>query len=84
RFLNDETPSIEEVRRLARAYGILDGRTSTRYAEAFAAVNFALTDERRAELVRIRNLRGFATEGVFLYSRAIPMPEILGTESLFR
>jgi len=74
RALNGGKTDTSRVLELARDYGRRDARLAILYAEAFAKVNATLTPAQRNDLVRLRNLPGFETDGAFLYSRPIPMP----------
>ncbi|MRR52408.1 MAG: YbhB/YbcL family Raf kinase inhibitor-like protein, partial [Rhodocyclaceae bacterium] len=54
------------------------------YATAFAQVAKTLTAEQKATLLKLRNLDAkYACTGAYLYSRAIPMPEVPNTDFLF-
>jgi len=62
----------------------LDGEISFYYATAFAQVAKTLTAEQKATLLKLRYLDAkFACTGAYLYSRAIPMPEVRNTDFLF-
>ncbi|MCU0795266.1 MAG: Spy/CpxP family protein refolding chaperone [Akkermansiaceae bacterium] len=84
RALSGNKPDSAKVLELARDYGRSDARLAILYAEAFAKVNRTLTPAQRESLVKLRNLPGFETDGAFLYSRAIPMPDAIASRVLFR
>lgn len=84
RFLKEDAANRSRVVELARAYGRLDGEMSRRYATAFAEVARTLSDAQRAKLMDLRNLPGDVCEGAFLYSDPIALPDVAGTEVLFR
>ena len=82
-FLAGDSANQETVRTLSRRYGELDGEISNLYATHFAEVNKTLTAEQRAGLMKLRNLEGYASQGAFVYSDPIAMPEIENTDFLF-
>jgi hypothetical protein len=84
RALAGNKPDSAKVLELARDYGRSDARLAILYAEAFAKVNRTLTPAQRESLVKLRNLPGFETDGAFLYSRAIPMPDAIASKAFFR
>ncbi len=60
----------KKVLALGRRYGELDGELSYDYATAFAAVNRTLTAAQRQALIKLRNLDGYTSAPVYLYSDA--------------
>jgi hypothetical protein len=84
RSLAGEKPDSARLLEIARDYGRRDARLAIRYAEAFAKVNATLTAGQRETLVKLRNLPGFETDGAFLYSRPIPMPQFQKNTRFFR
>ncbi|MCX6929764.1 MAG: hypothetical protein NT154_42105 [Verrucomicrobia bacterium] len=84
RFMKEASVDPDKVMALSKRYGELDGEISYFYATAFAQVAKTLTAEQRATLLKLRNLDAkFACTGAYLYSRAIPMPEVPNTDFLF-
>ena len=84
RFMKETSVDREKVMALSKRYGELDGEISYFYATAFAQVAKTLTVEQKATLLKLRNLDAkFACTGAYLYSRAIPMPEVPNTDFLF-
>lgn len=73
----------EEILKLSRKYGELDGAIVHSYATHFSKVYNSLTDEQKEELLKLRNLDDYQVEGAFLYSEPIDMPEIMNTDFLF-
>ncbi|HZU87045.1 MAG TPA: hypothetical protein VFF78_06150, partial [Anaerolineaceae bacterium] len=85
-FMTGATPDRNTVLNLMERYGELDGDIITRYAVAFAQVSQNLTTDQRAQLLTMRTdlLEDLAyPTGAYLYSQAIPMPEIPNTDFLF-
>jgi phosphatidylethanolamine-binding protein (PEBP) family uncharacterized protein len=84
RFMNEASVDKDKVMALSKRYGELDGEISYFYATAFAQVAKTLTPEQKATLLKLRNLDAkFNCTGAYLYSRAIPMPEVPNTDFLF-
>jgi Raf kinase inhibitor-like YbhB/YbcL family protein len=84
RFMKEASVDKEKVMALSKRYGQLDGEISCLYATAFAQVAKTLTTQQKAALLKLRNLDAkFACTGAYLYSRAIPMPEVPNTDFLF-
>jgi len=77
--------SIDEAYVLDRSerYGELDGQIAALYATAFTQVHRTLSPSQLAEIDALRNLDGYACTGAYLFSEAIPMPEIENTDFLF-
>jgi Raf kinase inhibitor-like YbhB/YbcL family protein len=72
---------------LMAQYGAYDGELIYNMAVNFAAVKHSLTSEQQAELDALRTeLLGDQSHptGAYLYSQAIPMPEIPNTDFLFK
>ncbi len=68
-------------------YGTYDGEIIYNLAVNFAKVSQSLTDAQKAELTALRTeLLGDQSHptGAYLYSQAIPMPEIPNTDFLFK
>ncbi len=87
KFLAGETPDKAAVLALMQQYGEMDGEIIYNMAVNFNAVNQSLTGEQKAQLVAMRqDLLGELSHptGAFLYSRPIPMPEILSSDFLFK
>jgi hypothetical protein len=86
-FKTGSVPNQAAVLSLMDRYGELDGEIVYLYATAFAQVDQMLTAEQQAALTTLRtDLLGDLSypSGAFLYSQAIPMPEIPETDFLFR
>jgi phosphatidylethanolamine-binding protein (PEBP) family uncharacterized protein/Spy/CpxP family protein refolding chaperone len=84
RFMKEASVDKEKVMALSKRYGELDGGISYYYAMAFAQVAKTLTAEQKATLLKLRNLDAkYTCKGAYLYSRAIPMPEMPNTDFLF-
>jgi phosphatidylethanolamine-binding protein (PEBP) family uncharacterized protein/Spy/CpxP family protein refolding chaperone len=84
RFMKEASVDREKVMALSKRYGELDGEISYLYATAFAQAAKTLTAEQKATLLKLRNLDAkFNCTGAYLYSRAIPMPEVPNTDFLF-
>ncbi len=84
RFMKEPSVDKDKVMALSKRYGELDGEISYFYATAFARVAKSLTAEQKATLLKLRNLDAkFNFTGAYLYSRAIPMPEVPNTDFLF-
>ncbi len=69
KLLKGEIPDEEKLLELGRRYGELDGEMSWLYTMAFGEVNRTLTDEQRAELLKLRNLTGYESAPYYIYSR---------------
>lgn len=81
RFMKEASVDQAKVMALSKRYGELDGEISYFYATAFAQVAKTLTAEQKSTLLKLRNLdTKFACTGAYLYSRAIPMPEVPNTD----
>lgn len=84
RFMKEESVDKDKVLALAKRYGELDGAISYLYATHFAAVAKSLTADQKQTLLKLRNLDSkYTCKGAYLYSQAIPMPEIPNTDFLF-
>jgi phosphatidylethanolamine-binding protein (PEBP) family uncharacterized protein len=74
----------EKEMALARHYGQLDGEISYYYAMAFSQVAKTLSAKQKTTLLKLRNLDSkYTCKGAYLYSQAIPMPEVPNTDFLF-
>ncbi len=84
RFMKEPTVDKSKVLTLSRRYGELDGEISWFYATAFAQVAKTLTPDQKNALLKLRNLDAkFTCKGAYLYSRAIPMPQVPNSDFLF-
>jgi hypothetical protein len=84
RFMKEARKDQAKVMALSKRYGELDGEISYFYATAFAQVAKTLTVEQKATLLKLRNLDAkYTCPGAYVYSRAIPMPEVPNTDFLF-
>jgi Spy/CpxP family protein refolding chaperone len=85
KFLTGARADRAKVLALGRRYGELDGEVSWMYATAFAKVNRTLTDNQRAEFVKLRNLPGYQSAPAYVYSRPLPgQPKLPDTDSFFK
>ena len=87
RFLAGGTADRTTILNLMEQYGAYDGEIIYNMAMHFAKVNQSLTDAQKSELEALRTeLLGDQSHptGAYLYSQAIPMPEIPNTDFLFR
>lgn len=82
-FMEGKEVDEDAILELSRQYGELDGAIVHSYATNFAKVYDSLTDEQKAQLMKLRNLEGYEVEGAFLYSEPIEMPDIMNTDFLF-
>jgi hypothetical protein len=83
RFLTSDTADRAKVNALSRRYGELDGEVSYVYAARFAEVSKTLTAAQREQLVRLRNLDGYACRGAYIYSEPVAWPQVGSTDFLF-
>jgi len=84
RFLDGKKADKERIVALGRRYGELDGKISYRCAAAFAQVNRTLTAEQRAALVKLRNLDGYDSAPVYIYSKPVRQaPTLPDTDHFF-
>ena len=84
RFMKESAVDQAKVMALSRRYGELDGEISYFYATAFAQVAKTLTADQKQTLLKLRNLDPkFTCKGAYLYSRAIPLPDVPDTDFLF-
>ncbi len=87
KFLAGETADKAVVLSLMEEYGALDGAIIYNFAAYFALVNQTLTSEQKTQLLAFREeMLGdlMYPSGAYLYSQAIPMPEIPNTVFLFK
>ncbi|MEW5870279.1 MAG: hypothetical protein AB1894_13470 [Chloroflexota bacterium] len=87
KFLAGGSADQATVLGLMEYYGELDGEIVYNLAMNFARVNQTLTSEQKAQLMALRQeMLGdlMYPSGAYLYSQAIPMPEIPNTDFLFK
>lgn len=87
KFLEGGTADEATVLDLMAHYGELDGEIIYNLAVNFVQVNQTLTDEQKAQLMALREeMLGdlMYPSGAYLYSQAIPMPEIPSSDFLFK
>jgi hypothetical protein len=87
KFKDGSSADNATVMALMEKYGELDGSIIYNLAVNFNRVNQTLTDEQRTQLTAMRQeLLGDLAHpsGAYLYSQAIPMPEIPNTDFLFK
>jgi Spy/CpxP family protein refolding chaperone len=83
-FLAGGQADHDKVLSLGRRYGELDGELSYYYATAFARVNKTLTQQQRADLMKLRNLDGYTSAPAYVYSTPLrDEPIIANTDYLF-
>lgn len=86
KFMNGNDADKALVISLMEEYGALDGVIISNYAANFSQVNQSLTNEQIAQLMTYREeMLGelMYPSGAYLYSQAIPMPEIESSDFLF-
>jgi hypothetical protein len=87
KFLAGGTADKETILALMEQYGRLDGAIIYNYATNFTLLNQSLRSDQRAQLDQIRqDLLGELSfpSGAYLFSQAIPMPEIPNSDFLFK
>jgi hypothetical protein len=87
KFKDGGAADSTDVLSLMEHYGELDGEIIYNFAVNFTEVNQSLTSEQRAQLIALRQeMLGdlMFPSGAYLYSQAIPLPEIQNTDFLFR
>lgn len=87
KFKDGSAADQATVMNLMAQYGAYDGEINYNMAVNFAAVKNSLSDEQQAELDALRTeLLGDQSHpgGAYLYSQAVPMPEIPNTDFLFK
>jgi hypothetical protein len=87
RFPTGGAADSAAVSAMMEEYGRLDGAIVYALAASFARVGRTLTGDQQAELAELRRqMLGDQTHpaGAYLYSQAVPMPEIPNTDFLFR
>jgi hypothetical protein len=87
KFLEGGTADEATVIDLMAHYGELDGEIIYNLAINFVQVNQTLTEDQKAQLMALREeMLGdlMYPTGAYLYSQAIPMPEIPNTDFLFK
>jgi hypothetical protein len=87
RFPTGGAADSAAVSAMMEEYGRLDGAIVYALAASFARVGRTLTGDQQAELAELRRqMLGDQTHpaGAYLYSQAVPMPEIPNTDFLFK
>ncbi len=87
KFKDGATADQATVMTLMSQYGAYDGEIIYNMAVHFSQVYQSLTDAQKAELTALRTeLLGDQSHptGAYLYSQAVPMPEIPNTDFLFK
>jgi hypothetical protein len=87
KFGDGSSPDRAAVLSLMREYGQLDGEIIFYLASNFTKVSQSLTSDQKAQLLALRQeMLGdeMYPSGAYLYSQAIPMPEIPNTDFLFK
>jgi hypothetical protein len=87
KFLAGGTADKATVLSLMDKYGAYDGEIIYNLATHFTEVNQSLSADQKAQLTALRTeLLGDQSHptGAYLYSQAVPMPEILNTDFLFK
>jgi len=84
KLLANQSINKPKLIKLGQDYGRLDGRVSWKYATAFAAIKRTLTDSQKAQLVKLRNLKGYEIAPYYIYSRGrYDKPDLSKANSLF-
>ncbi len=73
KFLSGGAADQAKVAALGRRYGELDGEMSYAYLTAFADVSATLTSEQHNTLLRLRNLDGYTSAPMYIYSDRLPV-----------
>jgi hypothetical protein len=87
KFMDGRSADQATVLSLMREYGQLDGEIVYYLASNFAKVSQSLASDQNAQLLALREeMLGdqMYPAGAYLYSQAIPMPEIPNTDFLFK
>jgi Raf kinase inhibitor-like YbhB/YbcL family protein len=87
KFLSGGAADEATVLSMMEQYGAYDGQIIYNMAANFSKVGQSLTDDEKAQLIALRTeLLGDQSHpvGVYLYSQAVPMPEIPNTDFLFK
>jgi hypothetical protein len=86
KFKENSSADESTILSLMGQYGQLDGEIIYNLAVNFVKVSQSLTDEQKTQLMALRKeMLGdlMYPSGAYLYSQAIPMPEIPSTDFLF-
>lgn len=84
KLLKGQQPDKNKLIELGYRYGELDGAISWNYATAFAKVNHSLTDDQRADLMKLRNLDGYESAPYYIYSSpAKKLPVLQNVDTFF-
>jgi hypothetical protein len=86
-FLLGGTADEATVLSLMDQYGAYDGEIIYNMAVNFSKVGQSLTADEKAQLTALRTellANQSHPTGAYLYSQAVPMPEILNTDFLFK
>jgi hypothetical protein len=87
KFLAGGTADKDTVLKMMEQYGAYDGEIIYNLATHFTEVSQSLTADQKAQLTAMRTeLLGDLSHptGAYLYSQAVPMPEIPNTDFLFK
>jgi hypothetical protein len=87
KFLADGTADKDTVLKLMEQYGAYDGEIIYNLATHFTEVSQSLTADQKTQLTAMRTeLLGDLAhpQAAYLYSQAVPMPEIPNTDFLFK
>ncbi|MCP4552664.1 MAG: hypothetical protein GY834_11615 [Bacteroidetes bacterium] len=85
KFLSEGSASEETVLALSEEYGEYDGELIYLYATYFSEVYQTLSEDQKTQISDLANNLDYVdSEGAFLYSQPIPMPEIENTDFLFK
>lgn len=84
KLLDGKRVDEQEIVKLGRLYGELDGEMSWHYATAFARVNKTLTPSQYESLLALRNLDGYKSAPFYIYSEPdYSRADITGADKLF-
>jgi hypothetical protein len=84
RFMIGESVDYDVIMEKMALYGKLDGENVYHFATNFVDVYQSLSKEKVDELFILRDLFEYSTDGAFIFSDEVDMPEIMNTDFLFR
>jgi len=84
KFMIGESVDYDLIMEKMALYGKLDGENVYHFANNFVDVYQSLSKEKLDELYILRDLSEYSTEGAFIFSDEVEMPEVINTDFLFR
>jgi hypothetical protein len=85
RFLSGQTADSSSVASLSENYGKFDGEIIYLYASYFSDIYKSLSADQKSKVIQLGVDLGYVnSNGAFLYSAPIAMPEIENTDSFFK